>query len=271
VAEAVVDALEVVDVDETHAERETPLVGLPQLPLETFVEVPMVAEPRKRVGQSQAHGAERPDDRALVELDREQRADERDREEGRPFPEDDEHQRRRGHQRERHDRQADVLPREADERAARADGHNGGDQDQVDGVLGRRGGSDTCEDPVASLQRRGDGAGRGRRQRQDRDVVRDPHRRTVLQQLGDARGQEDDEHSTGPAEEDDRRDAEDERKRHAALDALHGHREAIGERRGGEQRRDAQEGGRPVRRHRKRRGGSTGDPEAGNADRQENR
>jgi hypothetical protein len=91
----------------------------------------------------------------------------------------------------------------------------------------------------------------------------------VLQQLRDARRQEDDEHATGPAEEDDRSDAEDERKRHAALDPLDGHREAVGERRRGQQRRDAHEGGRLVRRHRERRGGGTGDAEAGDADRQE--
>ena len=131
--------------------RRRTLVRVPQLPLEAFVEVPVIPQPCQGVGQREAHGAQRTDDRALVELDREQRADERHREEGRALPEHDQHQRRRGHQGERHDRPADVRAGEREERAARAHGHDGGDQDQVDGVLGGRGRADAGEHPIGAF------------------------------------------------------------------------------------------------------------------------
>src|SRR3954471_6105996 len=78
VAEAVVDPLEVVHVDEAEGQRQRLLLRVPQLALDPFVEMPAVAEARQRVGQRQAHRAQRADDRALVELDREQRTDKRD-------------------------------------------------------------------------------------------------------------------------------------------------------------------------------------------------
>jgi len=79
------------------------------------VEVAVVAEPGQGVRQCEAHRAERADDRALVELDCEERADERDGQEWRPLPEHDEHQRRGSHQRERHDRPANVRASEAEQ------------------------------------------------------------------------------------------------------------------------------------------------------------
>ena len=135
-AEAIVDPLEVVDVDQAEAERETTFVRVPQLPLKAFVEVPVVAEAGQRIRQGQPHGPEGADDRTLVELDREQGADERHGQERGALPEHDQHQRGRGHQRERDDRPADVRAREREDRAARAHGDDRRDQDQVDDVLG---------------------------------------------------------------------------------------------------------------------------------------
>ena len=103
-AEEVVDALEVVDVDEAEAEGAAVSLRLDQLALEPLVEVAMVAEPGQRIGQCELHRAERTVGRALVERDREQRADEGRREQGRALPEHDEHECRRGHEREDHDR-----------------------------------------------------------------------------------------------------------------------------------------------------------------------
>ena len=139
--EAVVDPLEVVDVHEAQRQREPPLARGLKLPLQALVEMSMVAEARKGVRQGQAHGPERADDRALVELDREQRADKRNREERRALPEDDEHQRCGSHQGEGHDRPADVRAGEGEERAARTDGDDRRDQDEVDRVLRRCGGA----------------------------------------------------------------------------------------------------------------------------------
>src|SRR5262249_57139774 len=73
----VVDALEVVDVDEAERERRSGLLGGEELALEPLVEVAMVAEPRQRVRQREPHRAELPEGRALVQRDRDQRPDER--------------------------------------------------------------------------------------------------------------------------------------------------------------------------------------------------
>ena len=81
-AEAVVDALEVVDVDEAEGERRALVLGRRELALQPLVEAAVVAEPRERVGQGEPHRPQRLERRALVEGDREQRADERDRERG---------------------------------------------------------------------------------------------------------------------------------------------------------------------------------------------
>ena len=72
-AEAVVDALEIVDVDQ--AERKRPVVtqGLLELPRQPFVEMAVVPEPGQGIGQRQAHGSQCLQERPLVELDREQR------------------------------------------------------------------------------------------------------------------------------------------------------------------------------------------------------
>src|SRR6185295_2120134 len=74
-AEAIVDPLEVVDVDEAERERLVLLLGDRELALQALVEVPVVAEVRERIGEREPHRAERAIRRALVERDREQRAD----------------------------------------------------------------------------------------------------------------------------------------------------------------------------------------------------
>ena len=86
---AVVDALEVVYVDETECQRQPARLCLRQLALEPLVEVAVVAEARQRIRQREAHRTQGANDRALVELDREQRPDERDRQERRALPEHD--------------------------------------------------------------------------------------------------------------------------------------------------------------------------------------
>ena len=76
----VVDALEVVDVDQAEREGRAAGLGLDELALEPVVEVPVVPEPGERVRQGEAHRAQRVVGRALVERDREQRPDEHRRE-----------------------------------------------------------------------------------------------------------------------------------------------------------------------------------------------
>ena len=77
----VVDALEVVDVDQAEREGRASRLGLHELALEPVVEMPVVAEPGERVGECEAHRAERVVGRALIERNREQRPDEHRREE----------------------------------------------------------------------------------------------------------------------------------------------------------------------------------------------
>ena len=54
---AVVDLLEVVDVDEAERQRPRLLFGAQQLTLEPLVEVTVIAEPGQRIGERQPHGA----------------------------------------------------------------------------------------------------------------------------------------------------------------------------------------------------------------------
>ena len=77
--EAVVDLLEVVDVEEEQRQAEALALRLVEVALQALVEVTVVAEARERVGQREPHRAKRAVHRALVERDRDERADERDR------------------------------------------------------------------------------------------------------------------------------------------------------------------------------------------------
>ena len=57
VSEEVVDALEVVDVDQAEAEAGACALGLDQLALEAVVEVAVVAKAGQRIGQGELHRA----------------------------------------------------------------------------------------------------------------------------------------------------------------------------------------------------------------------
>ncbi len=85
------------------------LVRLVEQSLELLLEVSMVAETAERIGQRQLHRLERAEHRALVERDREERADQRRREHRRALPEHAEHDRDRRHRRERDDRRLHRL------------------------------------------------------------------------------------------------------------------------------------------------------------------
>ena len=194
----------------------------------------MVAETGQRVGQREPHRLQRRERRALVERDREQRADERHRERRRALPQDDEHQRRRRHERERRRRLLRVVPDQLEERLAGADGEHRADQHEVDDPVveeARRSRAGRCSAPtelsgICSI----DEPGRERGEREHRAVVGDAQRRAVADQVRDRRPAGRDDHAGLPAEEQDRGDREDEAERDAAgVDALDGHREALGE------------------------------------------
>ena len=74
--------------------------------------------------------------RALVQRDREQRPDERDRKDRRALPEHDEHQCCRRHERKRHDGRAHMRPHQLEVRLAAAECDCRRDQDDVDDVVG---------------------------------------------------------------------------------------------------------------------------------------
>src|SRR2546422_3179730 len=111
--EAVVDLLEVVDVDEAERERGMLFLGVQELALKALVEMTMVPEAREWIGEGESHRAQRSVCRSLVEGDGEQWSDECYREHGGAFPQNDEHQRGGGHERERDDRRADVGAHQA--------------------------------------------------------------------------------------------------------------------------------------------------------------
>ena len=59
--EAVVDVLQVVEVDEAQGERRAVVLRVHELALEPLVEAAVVAEARERVGQRQPHRLHRPE------------------------------------------------------------------------------------------------------------------------------------------------------------------------------------------------------------------
>ena len=247
--EAVVDALEVVDVDQTEAERITLRAGVLELALEPVVEVAVVPEAGQGIGQREPHRPQLAEGRALVERDREQRADERRGQERRALPEDDEHQRGRRHQREGKDRDRDARAHDAGERLAGADADDEADQEQVDAEVDERGDDDLREHEHGRIpaQLRDRRAGDDRRDRENGRVVADADRRPVLEELHDRCGEADD-HAGLPAVEDDARRAEDEAERDAAgVDPVERDRVALRERRRREQAGDPCERGQVPR------------------------
>ena len=139
VAEAIVDLLEVVDVEQAEGQRDAALLCLVEVALQPLVEVPVVPEPGQRVGEREAHGLEGAVHRALVEGDRDERAHERDGEERRALPEHREHEADRRHDRERHRSPVDGLAKQRQERLTRPPRDDRGDQRDVDRVERRRG------------------------------------------------------------------------------------------------------------------------------------
>ena len=82
VAVTVVHVFERVHVDQAESDPEAVVAGLLEAFREPLLEVTVIAEARERVGERELHRLELPEDRALVEGERGQRADERRGQEG---------------------------------------------------------------------------------------------------------------------------------------------------------------------------------------------
>ena len=91
VAVAVVDLLEVVEVEQAEAERRRAR-GLVEVELQLVLEVPVVPEPGQRVGEREPHRLQGAVRRALVQGDGDERAHERDGVERRALPEHRQHE-----------------------------------------------------------------------------------------------------------------------------------------------------------------------------------
>ena len=239
VAVAVVDLLEVVEVEQHDRQRQARLLGAFELRLQLLLEVPMVAEPGERVGLRQAHGAQRVVRRALMQCHRDQRAGESDCERRRLRPERDEREGDRGHDRER-DGSAEHRRREHDaERLARPARDDAGDQGDVHEVEGERAEDDLQDPPPDRLLQREEvrrQAGRRTGDRVDGAVVDQLDERALFGELErDTRDQPDDD-GRFPAEEDAGAEDEDCGQRDAARgQALDRDRVRLGEDRRGEQ------------------------------------
>ena len=173
----------------------------------------MVPETRKRIGECKTYGSQCPQERSLVELDCEQRADERQGQQRSSLPEDDERQNRGAHQRERQERLPNARGDQAAPRGPGCARDHSGDQKDVDQVADVGRGDDAgCSDGrrVAG-DRRDHEPGAGRGQRECERVVGDPNRRPAVQELHDRRRRGDDEDAGCPAEQHDRRQSEHER------------------------------------------------------------
>ena len=258
---AVVDPLEVVDVDEAEAERLAVAHGLRQLVLQPLVEVPVVAEAGEWIREREPHCTQHLERRPLVERNREQWPDERDRERRRALPEHDERQRRRRHQRKRRGRLPDVRGHQLEERLARVDREHRADQDQVDDpVVDERA---DCEPREQSsdrvLRNRLDRQpARKCREREHRAVVGNAQRRASSDEMGDGRPAGSNQDARLPAEEQDAGDCEDEAERDAArIHLVDGDRETLGQDHAGEESCDGDHVADRVRRGRVRHGSHT--------------
>ncbi len=145
---AIVDLLEVVDVEQAERERKALVLRLVQVVLEPLVEVTVVSQARERVGERQAHRFQRAVHRALVEGDGDQRADEGGGQERRPLPENGQHQADRGHDREGHRRPVDGVLEQGQEGLARPAGDDARGEQDVDRVEGSGRQQDVEEEAV---------------------------------------------------------------------------------------------------------------------------
>ena len=189
-----------------------------ELRLQPLVKVAVVPEAGEPVGERELSGDERRLHRPLVEGDGEQGADECQCEERRALPEHDEHERARGHDREREQRRARDRRDQRDERALLDARDRRRDEQDVDDVVGggrRRDGSDELRDGVA-FELRGDTTGGGCRERVDRAVVEQPERGMALGDVDRDPHRERDDGRLGGAEHHGRADEEDGRERDAA-------------------------------------------------------
>ncbi len=269
---AVVDLLEVVDVDEAERQRPRLLLRTQQLALEALVELTVIAEPGQRIREREAHRPQRAVRGALVQRDCEQRPDERHRQDRRTLPQDDEHQRRRRHERERHDGRADVRPHQLEVRLAAAERDRGGDQDDVDDIVGCGREHDSryhCTDALAVDGSDQQTCGEGD-ESENCNVERDPLERSVLGELDDGCRREQKQSTGGPTEEHDRGNGEHEREREHAAAGLRvdRHGEALRERRSRGERGEADQRATAVCRGREGVTGRDEDTEARQTDRE---
>jgi hypothetical protein len=138
VAVLVVDRLQPVHVEQADAERRVP-AALRHLGGQPVVEAPAVAKTRDGVGEGRPHRLEGTQLGALVEVERDEWPEERDDEEGRAVPEDDEDDAQRDHDRQWHERRRHRAAEEADVLLVARARDDECDQGKVDGVEGRRG------------------------------------------------------------------------------------------------------------------------------------
>jgi hypothetical protein len=261
-AERVVQLLEVVDVEQAHAERQALLLGLADVVGKALVEVAVVAEAGERVGEREPHGGELAEDRALVEGDRGERADERRREKRRAVPEHRQHQGQRGHDGEGEEGRRDRAREQRHEPLAGPAADHRGHEWDVDRVEGSRGEPDLEGEPAEAAVRdeRADGAGRRGRERVDRAVEEDPDGRLAPDHLHEQLGHEAHDDRRRPAVDRRRPDDEYRGERGAAdRDVLDRHGEGLDERGRDEQRRHAGKGRRRRLEGGERRQGENGD------------
>ena len=134
---AVVDLLEVVEVEETDRERLPGRRRLLELDLQLLLEVPVVAEAGERIGQGEPHRPQRVERRALVQRDGDERTDEHECQRRRLCPEDDEREADGEHDRERRGSRERRRPQQRQERLSRPARQHRGDQEHVDEIEGR--------------------------------------------------------------------------------------------------------------------------------------
>ncbi len=225
--EAVVDALEIVDVDQAERQPGPNPLGRGQLHLHPLLEVAVVAEPGERIGQRELHRPHFPGARALIQLDRHQRRHEQQPESRSLSPEHDENRRRRRHQQKRGQRRNQITAKNRREVRAVRRRHHGRQQDDVGQV--ERAGADETEVGVA----RNDQHHRARSrttQRVERGVVGDANQRLAPPCLDEQHRHQADERRQLPRIHNCRRDDEDRRERRRSRgDADDAHRERLGD------------------------------------------
>ncbi len=259
----VVDALEVVEVEEADGQRATLHRRLLELHLQLLLEVPVVSEPGQGVGQREPHRTQGAVRRALVERDRDERPGQRQHVDRRLRPQHDEREADRGHDREGRSRPDRGRAQDGREGLTRPAGEDRGDERDVDRVE-RRGAGEHLEHEARSLvvvreQRHRGSRGRGR-EREDRAVVDQLDHGSPLDKLERDPGEDGHDDRRRPAVQDPRADDEHGGERQAASrKVLDRDRRGLEEERGEKQRDHAARClDRQRRRHELPRGGRHG-------------